>query len=68
VEPGLQYLSDILSGTLKDTLAVFKAARLFKPHKVQTMKPSASAVDSLAVILSLNSECLSNLKAELPMN
>ena len=49
-------------------MSVFKAARLFSPHKVETMQPDTSEVDSLTVFPFLNSqELLAGLKEELPM-
>ena len=65
VNPGIQYLTDTLSSTLKDALEIFKAARLFSPHKVQKMQPSASSIDCLSVFPFLKSS-LPRLKNDLP--
>ena len=67
VQPGLDYFNRQLRTNLQDGLAVFKAARIFSPHKVKVMQPTAADVDSLAVIPFLNQqEVLSGLKEELP--
>ena len=52
---------------MQDALAAFKAARLFSPHKMQVMQPTAISVDSLTIFPFLNQqETLSDLKEELP--
>ena len=66
VDPGLKYLLNIFSETLKPALDVFKACRFFSPHKVREMKPDASSLDQLSVIPFLNAQTISNLKTELP--
>ena len=46
---------------------VFKAARLFSPHTVKMMQPTAADIDSLAIISFLSQqETLPGLKEELP--
>ena len=47
VEPGLKYFQTKFTEELKGTVAAFKAARLFLPHKIDEMKPDASEVDTL---------------------
>ena len=66
VTPGLQYILDIFSNTLKNAIEVFKASRFFNPQKIQDMKPEASSLDSLTVIPFLKPETISKLKDELP--
>ena len=66
VQPGFDYIVHIFGTTLKDAVAAFKAARLFSPHKVQEIQPSASSVDSLTVFPFFDELKLSDLKAELP--
>ena len=67
IQPGLDYFDRQLCTNLKDALAVFKAARLFSPHAVNTMQPTAADIDSLAIIPFLSQqETLSSLKEELP--
>lgn len=66
VEPGLQYILKIFSEVLKPALLVFKACRLFNPHKMQHLKPDSSALDELLHIPFMNSTIISNLKIELP--
>ena len=67
VQPGLDYFTTQLHTNLHDALAVFKAARLFSPHKLKVMQPVATSVDSLALFQFLNQdEILTGLKEELP--
>ena len=67
IQPGLDYLDRELHTNLKDALAVFKAVRLFSPHTVKMMQPTAADIDSLAIISFLSQqETLSGLKEELP--
>lgn len=67
VQPGLDYFTTQLHTNLRDALAVFKAARLFSPHKLKVMQPVATSVDSLALFQFLNQdEILTGLKEELP--
>ena len=50
-----------------DSVAAFKAARLFVAQNVKEMQPTANAIDDLAVCAFLNKPTiLSQLKAELP--
>ena len=67
VEPGLEYFADAVSGTLGNSMAVFKAARLFSPQKAAELQPDANALDCLAVIPFLDAATLQDLKRELPV-
>ena len=66
VQPGLDYFQHQLQTSLKVPLAAFKAARLFCPSKVSSIKPSASEVDTLLAFPFLLSAHLADLKGELP--
>ena len=47
VLPGYDYFRDRFSGTLSNTFAAFKAARLLVLQKVVLLQPAASTVESL---------------------
>ena len=47
VQPGIDYFQKQLTANLKNSIAVFKAARLFSPHKLQVMQPEADVVNTL---------------------
>ena len=64
VQPGLMYFTNQLAASMKEPLAAFKAARLFSPHKVQDMQPSAATVDCLVAFPFL-SNSIAALKHEL---
>ena len=67
VQPGLDYFLTKFTQDLSDSVAAFKAARLFVPQKVAEMQPKANAVDDLAVFPFFNDRALlSQLKVELP--
>ena len=67
VEPGLNYFQKKFTDELSGSVAAFKAARLFLPHKVDEMKPDATAVDALKAFPFLNTPAvLDGLKQELP--
>lgn len=67
VKPGLDYFVTKFTQDLSDSVAAFKAARLFVPQKVTEMQPDANAIDGLAVFPFVNNPTiLSQLKAELP--
>ena len=67
VKPGLDYFVTKFTQDLSDSVAAFKAARLFVPQKVTEMQPTANAIDDLTVFPFLNKPTiLSQLKAELP--
>ena len=66
MEPGLNYFQKKFTDELSGTVAAFKAARLFLPHKVDEMKPDASAIDTLKALPFLdNITVLDGLKQEL---
>ena len=65
MQPGLDYFLTKFTQDLSDSVAAFKAARLFVPQKVVEMQPNANAVDDLAVFPFLNDPALlSQLKLE----
>ena len=67
VKPGAQYFVDKFSQELSGSVAAFRAARFFSPHKVVELKPTAAEIDSLKAFPFLNNEVvLRNLKSELP--
>ena len=67
VQPGFDYFFSQFHGELGDTLAAFKAAGLFLPHKVCELQVDASSVDSLTAFPFLRNETLlSGMKSELP--
>ena len=67
IEPGLEYFTDAISGSLSNSIAVFKAARVFNPKKAVEMQPDAATLDCLAVMPFLDTVTLQNLKTELPL-
>uniref|UniRef100_A0A1X7T065 DUF659 domain-containing protein n=1 Tax=Amphimedon queenslandica TaxID=400682 RepID=A0A1X7T065_AMPQE len=68
VQPGFDYFSSKFHGELGETLAAFKAARLFSPHKIVEIQPEASNIDSLKSFPFLqNDDLLSSMKSELPL-
>ena len=47
IEPGLNYFTNIvINSPLKPALAIFKAARLFKPQKISRMSVIAKSLDT----------------------
>ena len=52
---------------LQDAVSIFKAARLFLPHRVHVTRPTANCVDSLSILPFLSAQTLSELKEELPL-
>lgn len=67
VAPGVNYFHQKFTNELAGTVAAFKAARLFLPHKVDEMKPDASAIDALKAFPFLDDNTLlDGLKQELP--
>ena len=67
MEPGLKYFQTKFTEELKGTIAAFKAARLFQPHKMDEMKPDASEVDTPQAFPFFNTPLvLDGLKQELP--
>ena len=68
IQPGLDYFTQQLDTSLKIPLEAFKAARLFHPPKVYSMKPTACDVDDLRKFPFLNSQgIVDQLKGELPL-
>ena len=65
VKPGLDYFMSKYTGDLAKQIGIFKAARLFVPHKVVQLSPTASTVDSLDSFPFLV-PLLPALKTELP--
>ena len=66
VQPGLLYFQSKFSNELSNSLAAFKAARLFVPSKIHEMKPNVAHIDLLKSFLFLSDQVLENLKLELP--
>ncbi len=66
VQPGLDYLVSIFTGTLKPAMDKFKVAKFFSPYKVIQLQPDGNALDSLQVLPSLDSTTIAKLKEELP--
>ena len=67
IKGGLEYFNHQLTTSMKESLAVFKACRLFIPQKVREMKPTASFIDeSLSVVPFLDTNEREKLKIELP--
>ena len=54
-----------MEGSLKGALKAFNSARLFCPHKPDTMKPVASDVDSLKSFPFFDENTLKEMKNEL---
>ena len=48
VQPGVTYYFNQLATSMKEPLEAFKAARLFSPAKVQQIRPSVSALDTIS--------------------
>ena len=65
MQPGIAYFNRQLSTSLQIPLQAFKAARLFSPLKVYTMKPNDNMVDTLQVFPFLIHN-IQSLKSELP--
>ena len=66
VQPGLNYFLTKFTEDLSDSVAAFKAARLFVPQIITEMQPDANAIDALAAFPLRDPAILSQLKAELP--
>lgn len=64
VKPGIDYFNSNLhdDGVIK----AFKAARLFSPHRLSEMQPSATDIDILSAFPFFDSGCVVALQAELP--
>ena len=48
VKPGLDYFISKYTGDLSKQISTFQAARLFVPHKIVQLSPTAATVDSLS--------------------
>lgn len=68
VQPGLEYFQRQTMTSLKNSIEVFKAARLFSPQKVVSIQPDATAVNALLTCVPFlnGKEELDALKSELP--
>ena len=67
VREALDYFQRQVSGNMKVSLAVFKAARLLSPQQLHLMNPTAASLDNLFQdIPFLDSELIGKLKIELP--
>ena len=68
VQPGIEYFEKQLATNLKNSLAAFKAARLFSPQKIHVLQPQADTINTLQCFPFLNvSDNILNLKNELPL-
>lgn len=68
VQPGIEYFHKQLATNLKNSLAAFKAARLFSPQKLHIIRPEADVVNTLNCFPFLDSSSiLDGLKNELPL-
>lgn len=67
IQPGFSYFRRQISTNLQEAVAIFKAARLFSPHMVNIMRPTATCINTLSVFPSLTPQVLSELKDELPL-
>ena len=68
VQPGLNYFDRQIGTNLQEAMSAFKAARLFSPHKLQVMQPTASSINALSIFPFLSSpQIISELKEELPL-
>lgn len=65
-QPGLQYFTTQLSGSLSGPLEAFKAARLVNLQKVAEMMPTATDVNVLSSFPYVTDTMLDHLKSELP--
>jgi len=62
-------IKGLLDSSLKETILVFKAVRIFNPQKVAMLKPDISHVNALQIVPFFKNEeldLLEPLKAELP--
>ena len=50
MQPAMDYFKGLLDSSLKETISVFKAVRIFNPQKVAMLKPDVSHVNALQVI------------------
>ena len=69
VQPAHDYFKqkfDMDSGELKDTLAVFKAARFFSPTQLDELKPRTEDIQSLKMFPFVDKDMISEMQKELP--
>lgn len=67
IQPGWDYFNQTILGTMFPQVEIFKAARLFNPHKVCQLRPIANDIDVVASIEFLNDpKLIRNLNTELP--
>ena len=67
VQDGIDYFDNQLASGLKTSLEAFKTCRLFSPHRVRDIKPTASSLDqSLTCLPFLGASERESLKEELP--
>ena len=67
IQPGFDYFRRQMSTNLQQAVAFFKAARLFSPHVVNIIRPTAASIDELSVFPFFTPQVLSELKEELPL-
>ena len=67
IQPRFDYFRRQISTNLQQAVALFKAARLFSPHFVNTMRPTATSIDELSVFPFFTPQVLSELKDELSL-
>ena len=65
VQKALEYFQHQLESSLQVPMSAFKAVQVFNPHKLATLKPDVSHVNSLQVIPAFRDSELESLKAEL---
>ena len=66
IQPSIKYYKEHLQSNMQSPLAVFKAAQLFCPTKLQEIQPSESTLDELTVIPFVDANVLQHLKNEFP--
>ena len=67
VQPGWNYFSQTVMGTLNSKVKIFRAARLFSPQKVCSLRPVANDINAVAAISFLNDAAvIRDLNNELP--
>ena len=67
IQPGFDYFRRQISTNLQQAVAIVKAARLFSPHLVNIMRPTATSIDELSVFPFFTPQVLSELKEQLPL-
>jgi len=63
--PALNYFQENLDSSLKEKILVFKAVRVFNPHKIPMLKPDVSHINALQVVPFFKDDELENLKVKL---